>query len=112
MPPQSLSKLPTKIQNRLSVAEEFGTTPLRILMRFATDPESTRDEIIACAIAAAPYCHAKLKQIEVNDNREHRDPATIARDISHLVERLSKTVSTESAFAGRPRDLIGVTEGA
>jgi hypothetical protein len=115
-----LANLPTRLQNRISVAEEFGTTPLRILMQIATDPYSSKEDVITCAIAAAPFCHAKLKQIEVTDNREQRDPLAIANDITHLVERLSKVVSpvtdggsvAAEAPARRPRDLIGVTEGA
>jgi hypothetical protein len=88
------------LKNKLEVAEQFGTTPLRILMEIATHPESSKEEVIQCAIAAAPYCHPRLKQVEISDNRTPRSPEQIERDITQFAELISR----------RQRDLIGTAD--
>jgi hypothetical protein len=99
----NLLPLRKKISNRFEVLEKYSTTPLEILMDFATDPNSTRDEQITCAIAAAPYCHSKLKQVEINDTTQRRRPEEIERDITAYVERVVRDRENR-------RDLVGVVE--
>jgi hypothetical protein len=88
-------------------------------MQIATAPDSTREEVIQCAIAAAPYCHAKLKQIDVTLVPPPRDPKDIEREINHLIagfQRAAATNAVTTAAAARldaparQRDLVGVAE--
>jgi hypothetical protein len=40
-----------------------GLMPLEHLLRVMRDPSESLERRLYCAIAAAPYCHAKLKAI-------------------------------------------------
>jgi hypothetical protein len=41
-----------------------GTMPLEHLLKVMRDPREPYERRTYCAIAAAPYCHVKLKAIE------------------------------------------------
>lgn len=46
--------------------EQSGLTPLQYLLRVMRDEASEPKERQACAVAAAPYVHAKLSSIEMS----------------------------------------------
>jgi len=73
--------------NRLKAIEISGQLPLEFLCERYQNVAEEMPVRVQCAIAAAQYCHPKLKQIELNDNREERRPDEIRRDIDRLLER-------------------------
>jgi len=49
---------------QLEAAVAGGIMPLEQLLKVMRDPSAPLERRMYCAIAAAPYCHAKLKAIE------------------------------------------------
>src|SRR6516162_7942868 len=49
---------------QLEAAVAGGLMPLEQLLKVMRDPSAPLERRMYCAIAAAPYCHAKLKAIE------------------------------------------------
>jgi len=49
---------------QVETAAAGGLTPLEQLLKVMRDPSAPLERRMYCAIAAAPYCHAKLKAIE------------------------------------------------
>lgn len=89
------------------ILTKWGRLPLDILMDFAVndpDPEVQLD----AAKAAAPYVHAKLKQVDVDDHRPTDRPAAeIEREITAILIQRG-ALSHEPT---RYRDLIGPADG-
>jgi hypothetical protein len=59
-------------QNRRSretvaVAEAAGALPLEFMLEIMRDPNEPIDRRLRMAIAAAPYCHAKLAAVEYKE---------------------------------------------
>ena len=96
-----------KLAERVRVLTRWGKDPLDILMDFAVNDKEPAVRLDA-AKAAAPYVHAKLKQVEVTDQRpDERTPESIENEIAtYLAEK--HTPSDERAA----RDLIGFDRGS
>jgi len=46
--------------------EESGMTPLDFLVSVYQDPQASRTERLQAARAAAPFCHARLSNVEMD----------------------------------------------
>lgn len=60
--------------------EESGLTPLQYLLSVMRDPVAEPRERQACAIAAAPYVHAKLSSIEMTADMRIHKPQDLTDD--------------------------------
>jgi hypothetical protein len=101
-------------RNQLLLAEEFGTTPLRHLMQRMCNDDLDEELRMQAAIAAAPYVHPRLKQIEVAVDLGERSVAEIDREMEYLLR--SGAIDgvfdrTQGFVAEAERDLIGITQG-
>jgi len=90
---------------REDIIARYGLTPLDFMMKTMTNPALEHETRLDAAKSAAPYVHAKLKQMEITDARDGRAPTEVKRDIEALLERAAGTNIVPIA-RGR-RDLLG-----
>jgi hypothetical protein len=73
-PPGARNKTPA---NRRLAARITGTTPLEFLLDIMKDAEQDQSVRIDAAKAAAPYCHARLQSVTVEEKPYEGDPNSI-----------------------------------
>ena len=67
-------------RNRRLAAEVAGMTPLQYLLSIMTDKTQEQGVRVDAAKAAAPYCHARLQSIQVQEKPYDGDSASISND--------------------------------
>ena len=87
------------------VRAKYGITPLDAMMEIVVLAKQNGDQQLAHAAAssAAPYVHAKLKQVEIDDKREIRPAAEVESEIASLLAGFTR---------GAPPAAEGATRGS
>ena len=90
---------------REDIIARYGITPLDFMMKTIVNTGLEYEQRLDAAKSAAPYVHARLKQIEITDDRDTRSPQEIADALEAALTRAAG--SNLRVLPTRKRDLIG-----